>query len=230
MTYVGLIGMMAYGRYVIKMKLYDNPAYTQQRVVNTIVRRTNGKAVIPRAISKANGVIADEMSSGNQIQFPYNELDLTPVPLGYVNRGAKGAIYIVRTPKRNDWKQGARAENLRFLFSREGLKPQKKLIRDLDDRLIEVEADPAVPIFRMPDPQQLANTIEGRFPSFDEAVALTRKNNEVAYNRNFSINLEGFIFHKGAHRIGKVVDFARRRIDLFDKYWWAREAYEESVA
>jgi len=170
----------------------DNPAYAKMRLQYTIVRvglepfKVTGilgqrdeefepevededifdppqeKEVV---VAKYTGALLCEgyylKESRKLHQVEVDSLNLEPVSLGYVNVEDR-AIFVVRKPMRQDWRQGLRRENYTFLG-------------DMGwDELPEKE---------------LRNTILGKYPSLEEAKAITIKNNKasVAFSRNFAL-------------------------------------------
>lgn len=196
------------------MRNYENHAYAAGRLVGTIVRHKNKAISIVEIGAKVHAV---QLVSGEPIEFPYKELDITPVPLGYANIGGK-ALYISRIPLRNDWKQGLRPKNMRFTF----LKPNNLEIDN--DELLRRE---------LPN-EPIGKTIEGIYPSYVDAVkAITnpgKRLQSIAYDRNFALGIDGSIFHKGQYNVGTMIDAAHRIFRLKDEFWWAKEALEETLA
>jgi len=196
------------------MNNYNNQAYAANRLVGTIVRHKD-KAISVQVVG--NRVVAIKLIGGEQIEFPYKELDINPVPLGYANIGGK-ALYISRIPLRNDWKQGLRPKNMRYSLS----KPNNGEIEEEDLLRRELPND------------VIGKTIEGIYPSYDDVVRAIanpgKKLQSMAYDRNFAIGVDGSIFHKGKYTVGTMIDAARRVFRLKDEFWWAKEALEETLA
>ncbi len=191
------------------MRNYDNEIYAAGRIVGTFVRHKDGTPVEVIQIADKT-VMAKELMTSKERIFPYNELDINPIPLGYANHGGV-ATYVVRTPMRNDWKQGARWKNLRW---------------------IEFNKDEAPFRDRMPS-KILAATIQGIYPAYADTVkALTGGKDRIfskAWCRHFAMDVDWNIFHRGKYLIGKMVDPTRREYKLHDDYWWTKEALEESL-
>lgn len=190
------------------MRNYDSEAYAVNRIVGTFVRHKDGTAIEVISIQDKQ-VVSKELLTNKERIFPYNELDINPIPLGYANTNG-AAIYLVRSPMRNDWKQGARWKNLRWI------EPGRE--DNLSDR---------VPT------KVLANVVHGLYPSYGDTVkALTGGKDRIfskAWCRHFAMDVNWNIFHRGKYLIGKMLDPVRREYKLNDDYWWTKEALEESL-
>ena len=194
------------------MRNYDNEAYAAGRLVGTFVRTVTGKAIEVRAIAGGAATVR-ELLTGNDVLIPYKDLDITPVPLGYGNLGGR-SMYVVRSPMRNDWKQGARAKNLRWIEN--------------------AVAGDEMPQFRDPlPPKTMGEIIEGIYPEFDGVVkALAADRGRVfsmAWDRNFCLTKDWDIFHKGKFKVGKLLSPVKREYQLNDDSWWVKEALDESL-
>ncbi len=193
------------------MRNYTDLNYANARLVGTYVRHISGKAIEVSALAGGR-VVAKELITGLVTEFPYEELDITPIPLGYINSGGK-ATYIARSPMRNDWKQGARGKNLRWI----GFGEDMPMLRDGD-----------IPR------KAFGELVEGIFPSYMDSVrALTMGKGKVfsrAWCRNFAMTTDFNLFHKGRFFIGKMTNPLTKEYKLNDEHWWAKEALEESLA
>ena len=88
---------------------YDTDEYARSRLLNTIVLH-KGKPVEVGHIEDGKAIL-QVLGAGGVIKAPLSELDLSPIRLGYVNHGG-GAHYLKRLPKRRDWRQGLRDNNI----------------------------------------------------------------------------------------------------------------------
>lgn len=90
---------------------YDYPDYAASRLVGTFVRvkATNDIVIVTNV--NDNFVCRVETLEGDVLDIHIDHLNLKPPRLGYINRN-NDCIYVVRMPKRQDWKQGSRYENL----------------------------------------------------------------------------------------------------------------------
>lgn len=97
------------------------------------------------------------------IRLPDEQLDITPVPLGYVNSNAS-CFYVRRLPHRR-YKQGLNKYNIR--------------------------ADSLMNLRGLLSSKYLASCIMGDYPSFEEAVGLLNEGRErVAFSRRFALQRE----------------------------------------
>lgn len=206
------------------MQLYNDRVYAAERLNGTVVR-AGDKAVRVIAIGAATAV--QYLSNGIAENIPYNKLNLDPVPLGYCNFGGS-AVYLSRSPVREDWKQGLRPGTMRATFLE---RPKALVVEEDDDQPRFGDVGPPLRLKNIPD-VELAKTIEGVFPTFDEVISALRRGGRklvsLAYSRNFAIDTEYNIFHKGEYLIGKFTSPETRTYQLNDKFWWAKEALEES--
>lgn len=197
------------------MRNYDDQNYAANRLIGTYVRTVTGRAVEVRAIGGGTAVVKELLSNNEKI-IPYNDLDITPVPLGYANLGGR-SIYVVRSPMRNDWKQGARPKNLRWIEN----------INDEDEGRMIAQLRDQLPT------KTMGEIIEGIYPEFNGVIkALSDGRAKVfsmAWDRNFSLTRDWDIFHKGKYKIGKLINRLTKEYQLNDNSWWAKEALDESL-
>lgn len=96
--------------------MYDDAQYANSRLTGTVVRNNNG---VPVMVHECRG-------DGGDMQFNIsdliaekprkkwvesNTLNLRSMPLGYINIDNK-AFYLSRIPRRDDWRQGLRDNQL----------------------------------------------------------------------------------------------------------------------
>lgn len=190
------------------MKLYDlkdplNLDYARTRLVGTIVTR-NGKAITIDSITNDLRVVYLSLSTGQISECSYEEIDINPVKLGYVNYNRQ-AVYFFRVPMRRDWKQGLRNQTLATTKGRQ-----------LD---------------RIPS-KSLAKLIEGSYPTFNKALErMTSENTRLislAFSRNFAIDKELGLFYKDKYRIGQI-NSDNGTYELEPQFMWAVETLEEDL-
>ncbi len=89
--------------------MYDTAEYANTRLSGTIVRLTNGTPIVVHQVRDKFIVEYSKLEDkeGELKKCPLSQVDLEPVPLGFVNRQG-GATYLSRQPKRDDWRQGLR--------------------------------------------------------------------------------------------------------------------------
>ena len=147
-------------------------------------------------------------SNGGTFKVQLCDLDLTPLPLGFVN-GDNTCSYIQRVPKRNDWKQGVRAANLMGLSS-----------SSVNLNINSVD---------------FVNTVLNKFPSIENCMEYIEcgECDSRAFNRRFSLGTlvkEGFsLFYKN-YRIGYLDPMRAKSYTLDKECFYLKELLEESLS
>ena len=90
--------------------MYDTAEYASSRLQDTIVKY-GGRAVSVCRVEEDLTCVIRRLGTIETHVVPLSELDLTPIRLGYVNF-ERGSYYLQRVPKRNDWRQGLRNNNV----------------------------------------------------------------------------------------------------------------------
>jgi len=103
----------------------DNEEYTNMRLQNTVVRdRKKGILVFVLRIGEgADGLWAvvckvnakEEEGEINEYKLFLKDLDLSSPPLGNIDYNGD-TYFVSRVPKRNDWRQGIRKDNLAYVY------------------------------------------------------------------------------------------------------------------
>lgn len=138
---------------------YTDLAFAQQRIQGTVVRY-EGTPVFVDYINEDGEASVCKLGSNKYFCVEdYNDLDLTPVPLGNTNYKAR-AFYIWRIPMREDWRQGLRERTICSTGLKVGLMTT-----------------------------YLAKTIKGLYPHVDECMEAIHEGEAVsqAFSRNFSL-------------------------------------------
>lgn len=107
------------------------------------------------------------METGKEFIVDYrtsNKIDLTPTPLGFVNRGP-GCSYVARVPTRKN-KQGLSLNNMVSTN-----RPCADLIRS----------------------KELSRCIKGIYPSLEEVITSVTKAGSMAFHRRFALARKNFI-------------------------------------
>lgn len=150
----------------------------RQMFDNTVVMY-NKWPVFIKNINDRDEVVVKSLSTGKNriLSFDDDRFDFTPVSLGLVN--CEGScIHVARTPIRR-WKQG---------FSFDHAK-----ITELDGVRFGMKAGQALTSYG----KELVNTIKKNYPTYNEALELAFSGAEaVAFNNDFAVNKEGFLFYK----------------------------------
>jgi len=142
----------------------DDLDYAIRRLNNTLVRKANGDPFyISRTMWDGAGVmihIGTNLASGETETVAHKDIDLEPVPLGFVNTSAD-MVFVARKPMRRDWRQGL-SHNSMVTYGR--LNPQ-----EINMRL-------------------LVQPILKQYPSFERALqALSGKKRSIAFSREFGL-------------------------------------------
>lgn len=137
--------------------MYDDAEYARSRIEETLVR-LDGEPVYVHQVTQEliarvthplrfDGVVSD---------VKLGDLTLESPKLGWVNTEG-GAAYVSRIPKREDWRQGVRRNNLTTLTGRD--------IRGLDTR-------------------DIARCIKGTYPRLQDVV---KQRGLVAWSREWAV-------------------------------------------
>lgn len=163
----------------------DDLDYATRRLNNTLVRLANGDPYyVSRTYLDDQGVMyhtGTNIASGQQQQVLHADLNLEPVPLGFVNTSSD-MVYVARKPMRRDWKQGL-SHNSMVTYGK--LRPD-----EINMKL-------------------LVQPIMKQYPSFTRALAsLQGKKQSVAFSRDFGISKFGeqLVLVYRQHRVGTIVD------------------------
>lgn len=184
--------------------IYNDRDYAAQRLHNTIIRE--GKTpVLIIDIPPAGSCSVLKLSTNRERKVDYNLLDMTPVPLGFINYDDT-CFFAVRKPMRRDWRQGLRSNNF---FS---CSPDYRYLT-IDKGMYK----------------QLAKTIEGDYPSFTRALNIVHGGftRFVAFSRGFCISNEDELFYKAKFKVGGIkngVPVLARKFNYLDR------VLKESVA
>lgn len=88
----------------------DDFAYAEAKLSNSIVRVASRPFLVMR-VGEGGNVLGRHLGYSGVKSVSLNELDLTPIPLGYWNSASGSASYLSRLPVRN-WKQGLMANQI----------------------------------------------------------------------------------------------------------------------
>jgi hypothetical protein len=147
----------------------DNIPYAKQRLVGTIVR-IKDEPVKVLDISPKGIATAYFLKDENEFFTDIDNLNLEPVPLGYINYKNQ-AYYLVRKPIREDWRQGLRVGNIAFIGPQGFMEFPRKELRD---------------------------TILNQYPTFAQAVEAVAKQRKakVAFSRVFAVSADKELLYK----------------------------------
>lgn len=93
--------------------MYDDVDYARTRLNETIVMDKEGKASYVHNLYVEDGIMSAQCSvlGGDSKMVKLEDLTLRGFKLGYLNKNGK-ALYLLRVPKRRDWRQGLRTNNV----------------------------------------------------------------------------------------------------------------------
>ena len=162
----------------------DDLEYASKRLNGTLVRLLNGTPFMVSRTYQAETLrhLGQNMLNEESVDVAHNELDLEPVPLGFVN-ATSGMVYVCRKPMRRDWRQGLSANSIKVYGHIGG--------RDLHFKLLNQ------PILK-------------QYPSFKVAYGRvnTDKKESTAFSRDFGLRKVGGVvtlFYK-QYPVGVVTD------------------------
>lgn len=149
--------------------------YAKSRLEGTVVSY-NDRPVLVSSVG-SDGVEINNFYNGESLGVvELGDLDFTPFKLGFVNhRGI--ATYLARVPKRDNWKQGMRENNVRALYGADSNTLAKRKIFD---------------------------TIVGNFPSYEDACSGCAGASSIAWDRDWALSSDGEILYKYFGVVGKV--------------------------
>jgi hypothetical protein len=142
-------------------------------------------------------------------EIPLSQLEFEPGRLGYINTNNADEIapFVVRMPKRDDWRQGLRASQL--LSSKAGV------FSSVEENWFHNNI------------KQVKKTIFNKFPSLDKSLFLLEEYlQSCAISRNFLLNSSFKLFYKG-HPVGKLN--AKQKIVLSNTNTFLKEELEKVV-
>ena len=184
--------------------------YMRSRVINTYLATAEGDDLIriENVITSADGInsslLEGKSLSGDSVRIPFPRFMFKSGPLGYVNRRGAPAKYLIRKPKRRDWKIGFRASQ--FLFFR-------------NFNLTEVSSDDFERLKR-----GFLDSLFNKYPSF---LAAFDKKQSTAFSTNFALSpYTERLFYKGL-TVGKV-DKERRKAKLKSRYFYLENELGEA--
>lgn len=177
----------------------DDWTYADSRLRGTIVR-CKGELFQVSQVRPGGSVQGFWVKNELMVTVRLEDLDLKPIPLGFVNH--KGvATYVMRVPRRDDWKQGVRNKTLHGIGG--------------------------VPVEKLPH-TALIQPIDNLYPTFNEAFDLVMGEMScVAWCRVFAITSRRRIIYKGLGDVGRVSP--DRVPTLYDNKQHLQQALEASL-
>lgn len=183
--------------------------YALEKLKDTVVRLKNGVPVIVEdVILQPKSCEVREIAGGERKYVKLRDMDLRSPPLGYVNY-RDTVIYVSRVPKRRDWRQGIRENNVK-----------------LTPRLCHFE--------HLWANNCLTNCIMGKYPSLDDCLKkLDRRNStgkpsKIAWDRHWAVDSENIVYYKDWGQVGTLRKEDRTMV-FDEKFSYLRESFEEST-
>lgn len=182
---------------------YDDLTYARGRLNDTIIRYNERAVVVDSVVPSKTGLVikSTEILTGNNVNHPLVEFDLTPVRLGMSNMPNGKVSYVARMPLRHDWRQGLRQQNTIFAWGDKNW-----------------------------DAHAIAKTIENDYPSLDAAreLIIEEDRDYLAWCRNFCIDKKNAIYYRTFGKIGDFVDKTKNYL-LDQKFFWVEQHLNEAL-
>lgn len=161
--------------------MYGNDwQYARTRLIETVVRvKKDNTPVMIHDVTRTK-VVCSALSDGDTlINLKLDDLDVKPVNLGYLNYNGV-ASYIVRVPKRRDWRQGMRYGNIKSLS---GISAQHIPLKYYD------------------------HVIRGEYPSLDKVIKSSKTvKDSIAWHKHWALDRSGQVLYKGTNIVGKLIE------------------------
>lgn len=162
----------------------DDIEYASRRLNNTLVRiqATGNPYYITRTFFGDNGLITHhgtDLETRHDVHVLHKDLNLEPVPLGFVNTADK-MVYVLRKPMRRDWKQGLSHNSMMTCGA----------IHAQDVNM-----------------SWLVQPILKQYPSFQKALEILRTSRSSAFSRDFGVMKQGdkTLLRFRQHIVGDIV-------------------------
>lgn len=217
--------------------LYDSTDYAQSRLMDTVVR-VNGNPVIVVGIADLAHIEVQTLIKSRRKTVTMQDLDLEPVELGYVNYNGC-AIYASRKPKRQDWRQGLRYENMDFSSVQVENRSDPEPVLTASD-VVDSSSWSGVQRSRTPIPPRprsrqrsaptptwaaIYQTICGNYPTLESCLEKLKSCTSIAWSRDFALRSSGDVEYLGRKVVGKLVD---GRVLLDGNFEYLQERLSES--
>lgn len=179
--------------------------YAHAKLSGSVVRYQE-KLVYVYEIPPSGKAIVKPILENDNLSVHINSLDLTPVPLGYMNYGTS-AHYISRIPRRN-WKQGIRPES--------------------------ICSDSAYTQSFTLECEEFINTVDGKYPALEMCAEriVCKEVTKQAFSRFFALGeyFDGvFLLWYKNLIVGGVSPDKHEMFLLIDDYKYLHELIEETV-
>lgn len=184
--------------------MYDDLDYAAKRLNSTMVRLNTGEPfyVENTYLSPTGDIrhIGTQMIAGTTVDVLHTDLDLTPIPLGFVNV-SKRMVFIERKPMRRDWHQGLHHNSIATCG----------VVRPDQVQL-----------------SWLIQPITNQYPTFQRALKDLTTRISIAFSRDFGLEKAGAdtLLRYRRYIVGNVVD---GRLSLLPNKIFLQQHLEEVV-
>lgn len=143
--------------------MFDDCDFANGRLSGTIIKLSDGTPIIVEQV-RGGRVEYRTLSDYEYSECPFspNHIDLSPLPLGYVN-GTNEAYYLCREPKRR-WKQGLDAPGV------------KRILEDKAYNFPLFEFRPA-----------LIQAFQGKYATISKCIKLAKKGKAQAFSQRYAL-------------------------------------------
>ena len=148
------------------MRYNEEYEYANTRLSGSIVMLGN-KPIVVTNVDGFGTVMSEELGTGEPVVCPLGDINVDPVPLGYLNKGSK-CFYLARIPRRKDWRQGLRTRTLAVL--------------NADVLTISHK--------------NLAKCISGKYPTLTRCIKALGRVDSIAFSRKFALNSRKELLYK----------------------------------
>lgn len=185
----------------------DDIHYVDGRLRGTIILNPEGWPInvlgIERNPETRKFEVIGEKLKGEIKPYLLSDINPTSPRLGYTNYDGN-AFYLGRFPKRRDWKQGLRRENM---FSTEAVKKVKG--------------------YRFPNYVPLIVPLTGKYPSYHECLERVEDiYDSCSFSLLFAIDKQRKLLYKNNEVVGVAEDDKPK---LSEDFFWLNEALQEAV-
>ncbi len=162
----------------MKLSYADDIDYAAKRLNGTVVRKLDGSPLyIGRTAPGGNSLLhtSTNFVTGEDEVVAHEDLDLEPIPLGYINLG-KDMTFVMRKPMRRDYHQGFCHNNIATCGR---ISPLSVELRTLVQPVLK------------------------RYPTFSQCLAAISSKSAIAFSRDFGFTRHNVLHFRG-HPVGKV--------------------------
>jgi len=175
--------------------------YANSRLADTVVSLL-GKLVMVRHVTDDCIAHCQDLVSGEDMEVNLDELDVKPRKLGWVNTHKLSCHYLARIPLRQDWRQGMRERNIRFINS--------------DLRVCDIGFGGLIDCLQKP------------YPTFEECVRkVSNGHKSAAWSCEWAIDRTFKVLWRGNRIVGGLTP--NKKPKLAKRYAYLKESLGESL-